>query len=92
MEKYYYFTFISTYHAIKAEKLLSGEKWEFKMVPVPRSISSSCGTSLRCYPGDAEPVKAFLLEAGVQIESGHELEVSGGKRSPLSSLFRKYEK
>ena len=88
MDKHYYFTFISTYHAIKAEKTLIREKWEFKMVPVPRSISSSCGTALRCSPVDAEELKALLLASHVSIESEHELEVSGAK-GPLSSLFRK---
>lgn len=90
MAKHYYFTFISTYHAIKAEKTLSSEKWEFKMVPVPRSISSSCGTALRCLPDDAQQIKKFLLAADVLIESEHELEASGPK-SPLTSLFRKYK-
>ena len=88
MDKHYYFTFISTYHAIKAEKTLSGEKWEFKMVPVPRSISSSCGTALRCSPTDAGQIKAFLLASHIMIESEHELEASVPK-GPLSSLFRK---
>ena len=88
MDKHYYFTFISTYHAIKAEKILNNEKWEFKMVPVPRSISSSCGTALRCSPLDAEPVKALLLSAGVQIENSHELETSEIK-GPITSFFKK---
>ena len=88
MEKHYYFTFISTYHAIKAEKKVNGKGWVFKMVPVPRSISSSCGTALRCSPTDAEQVRAFLLAAEVLIESEHELAVSSAK-GPLSSLFRK---
>ncbi len=67
----YYFTFISTYQAIKAEKVLSGQKWAFKMVPVPRRISSSCGTALRCTPADAEEIKVFLQACGVLIEGGH---------------------
>lgn len=88
MSKHYYFTFISTYHAIKAEKTLSGKDWDFKMVPVPRSISSSCGTALRCSLDDAERIKTFLVAADVMIESEHELEANDKKRS-FTSFFRK---
>jgi hypothetical protein len=44
------------------------------MVPVPRSISSSCGTALRCEPSDADMILKLLKEASVPVESYHELE------------------
>ncbi|MEW5921506.1 MAG: DUF3343 domain-containing protein [Bacillota bacterium] len=88
MAGHYYFTFVSTYQAIKAEKVLSGERWHYKMVPVPRSISSSCGTALRCSPDDAEGIKTFLQTSGVLIEGGYTLTDSRAKK-PLSSLFKK---
>jgi len=47
-----YFTFPNTHQAIRAEKALAKENLEYKMVPVPRSISSSCGIALCCLPGD----------------------------------------
>jgi hypothetical protein len=74
MSKKSYFTFPSIHFAIRAEKILEQASCEFKMVPVPRSISSSCGTALRCEPGDAENILKLLQEASVPVESYHELE------------------
>ena len=91
MEHYCYFTFSSTYQAIKAEKLLAGEKWRYKMVPVPRRISSSCGMALRCPPPDGEEIKVFLQAAGVSVEGSYEL-ADGGEAKSLIALFRKDQK
>ncbi len=74
MEKACFFTFPATYQAIKAEKRLAGEKWQFKMVPVPRSISSSCGIALRCLPEEAPEIKSFLEINYVEIEGIYEIE------------------
>jgi len=91
MEYCCYFTFSSTYQAIKAEKLLAGEKWRYKMVPVPRRISSSCGTALRCASPDGEEIKVFLQSAGVLVEGSYELAESR-EAKPLTALFRKDQK
>ncbi len=69
-----YFTFPTTFQAIKAEKALTGGDWAFKMVPVPRSISSSCGTALRCQPEDAGAIRVFLRETLVETDGYFELE------------------
>ena len=82
-----YFTFPSTFQAIKAEKALTGGKREFKMVPVPRSISSSCGMALRCQPEDAEAIRIFLLETQVETDGYFELEEDLPSRS--RSFFTK---
>jgi len=74
MKKRSYFTFPSIHFAIQAEKILGEKGCDFKMVPVPRSISSSCGTALRCAPGDADAILAYLQKAHVPVESYHELE------------------
>ncbi len=74
MKKRSYFTFPSIHFAIRAEKILEARGCDFKMVPVPRSISSSCGTALRCAPEDADRVLNYLKVADVPIESYHELE------------------
>ncbi|HHU76992.1 MAG TPA: DUF3343 domain-containing protein [Firmicutes bacterium] len=70
---YSYFTFSSTYQAIKAEKVLTGGGWKFKMVPVPRNISSSCGTALRCLPDDAGVIRDLFLEMQVETNGYYEL-------------------
>ncbi len=88
MNIYYYFTFPSTYQAVKAEKALSDGSWEFKMVPVPRSISSSCGTALRCRPEDAERIRAVFREHTVEIEGNYEVEEKSST-GPLAFLFNR---
>lgn len=78
-----YFTFPTTFQALKAEKVLTGGNWKFKMVPVPRSISSSCGTALRCRPEDAGGIRALLLEMMVETNGYYELE----ENRPSGSRF-----
>jgi hypothetical protein len=87
MTKLSYFTFPSIHFAIKAEKILDGQGCSFKMVPVPRTISSSCGTALRCEPADADMILKILKEASVPVESYHELE-ERETRGLLSFLAR----
>ena len=72
-KRHFYFTFSSTYQAIKAEKTLGEKKWPFKMVPVPRRISTSCGTALRCSPDDAPEIRTALQRSDVLIEGEYEL-------------------
>ncbi|MEW5785973.1 MAG: DUF3343 domain-containing protein [Bacillota bacterium] len=71
---YCYLTFPTTYFAIRAEDLLKSRPYHFKMVPVPRSISSSCGTALRCLCPDVSGIKRYLTENNVQIDGVHQLE------------------
>lgn len=85
MAVYCYLTFPSTYYAIRAEKLLQKEAYSFKMVPVPRSISSSCGTALRCACGDSRAIKDYLVSLDVAVEGLHEVEE---KELKLPKLFR----
>ena len=69
-----YITFPSTYHAIRAEKLLNKEDLNFKMVPVPRVISSSCGIALRCPSPEMEKISYLLRENNINFEGIHEIE------------------
>ncbi len=71
MKKFCYITFPSTYHAIRAESLLKKGEHIIKMVPVPRSISTSCGTSLRCFPADKQEIISILKQNNVIIEGMH---------------------
>lgn len=90
MNQWSYITFPSTYYAIRAEKALSGKEWEFKMVPVPRSISSSCGTALRCHPEHLSPIGEYLESCSVRMEKMYTLEEEKGPS--LLSLFSKKRK
>jgi hypothetical protein len=68
-----YFTFATTHLAIRAEKEILSRNLEFKMVPVPRSISSSCGTALRCLPKVAPAIRSSLEDASIEFEGFYEI-------------------
>lgn len=72
-----YITFPTTYFAIRAEYVLRENANHFKMVPVPRSISSSCGTALLCRCEDLGLIRNILMQNGVELESHYRLEESG---------------
>lgn len=44
-------TFYSHFGAIRFKKFCQGQNWDAKVMPVPRDLSSSCGTCVR-YEGD----------------------------------------
>lgn len=83
-----YFSFATTHQAIKAERALAQKGFEYKMVPVPRSISSSCGIALCCPPGEARAIRGFLEECSVSIEGYFELEEKI-PTNPLSYLHKR---
>lgn len=83
-----FITFPTTYYAIRAEKVLSTSNLIFKMVPVPRSISSSCGTALKISCEDVELVKNILLKEHVECEEVHKIE-DNTKNFSLKSIFKK---
>ncbi len=74
--EYTYFTFPTTYYALKAEKVVLEQKGEghAKMVPVPRKISSSCGTALRCCSNEKDIIEELLNTHQVSIEGIYRLE------------------
>jgi len=39
--------FLSVSHALKAERILKQKAADFKLIPVPRHISSDCGVCIR---------------------------------------------
>lgn len=53
--KSYIALFYSHFGATRYAKLLKGAGWENRMCPVPRSLSSSCGTCVRCEGRWLEP-------------------------------------
>ncbi len=82
-----YITFPSTYFAIRAESVLKGQSYSFKMVPVPRSISSSCGTALRCKCEDITTLKDRLLQSDLELEGFYRLEEKGLKKPVVIELY-----
>jgi hypothetical protein len=62
VESYYVALFDSTSAALLAEKLLKKEGIPFKIIPVPRHISSDCGVCIRFFSVEEEKVKNTLKD------------------------------
>jgi hypothetical protein len=59
--------FKSVSHAMKAEQLLKDAGIPFKLIPVPKSISSDCGVCIRFAPADREALMK-AMDGRVDIE------------------------
>lgn len=59
--------FYSVNGAIKAEKILKREGVPYKLIPVPRHLSSDCGLALRFEKKDEARVRE-LIEGKVEIQ------------------------
>ncbi|HSW36172.1 MAG TPA: DUF3343 domain-containing protein [Candidatus Limnocylindrales bacterium] len=81
-----YITFSSTYFAIRAESLLTELPLSFKMLPVPRSISSGCGVALRCNCEDLPVLRNHLLINNLELEGFYRVEEKGLQRPVVSRL------
>ena len=62
MDQYNYMTFKSVSYAMKVEATLKNCGVNFKIIPVPRSISSSCGLCVRFYKKDMENLKEIICK------------------------------
>lgn len=65
--------FHSTSWALRAEKLAREGGFEVKLIPIPRHISSDCGTALRFRWEDREALLALLENKGVKVEGIHKI-------------------
>ncbi len=81
-----YITFPTIFYAIRAESILKDQPYSFKMVPVPRSLSSSCGTALRCGCQDILSIKDLLLQNDLELEGFYRLEEEGLKSPTVTPL------
>lgn len=59
-EIYYVVLFKSVSHALRSEKILKKENIPFKLIPVPKSISSDCGVCIRFTPENRERILSTL--------------------------------
>jgi hypothetical protein len=68
METYGVILAFSTGHAIRAERVLTKAGIEAKLIPVPRRLSSDCGTSVRIRQDDRESAVSILAQQGVPFD------------------------
>lgn len=62
-------TFVSTHHALKAEKLVAGEGLDFDIIPTPRAITASCGLSLELREHDLPRIIRLFVDHQVKSEA-----------------------
>jgi len=71
--EYWIITFISTSHALRADKLMKQINADFIMIPTPREISVSCGLSIKVRSENGPGYRDFLLDNRVSIEKIYEV-------------------
>lgn len=76
--KQYVATFFSHFGAVRFQRLCSGRGYEAQLAPVPRSLSSSCGTCVlfktaELNEGKLQPLLTPELEQLVLDENGYKL-------------------
>jgi hypothetical protein len=63
----------STSQAMRIAKHLKGRSLEWKLVPVPRHISSDCGVCVRILRADRDAVQAVIDELEMDIQGIEEV-------------------
>ena len=59
-------TFYSHFGAIRFKRICDAQSWPARLMPVPRDLSSSCGTCVR-FEGDCPPKPPQEAEQIVEI-------------------------
>ncbi len=65
--------FPSIHFALRSEKLMKEKGISYKLIPVPRHLSSDCGVCLRIPWEKKEEVLALLAQAKVKVDGAHPL-------------------
>jgi len=65
--------FPSISHCLRGESLVQAAGLTCKLIPVPRELSSDCGTALRFNWVERDRIAAVLEEAGLETEGIHHL-------------------
>ncbi len=73
MEKYCVITFFVVQHALAFEKKMLNEDIDVKLMPVPRKISSSCGTAARVPCEKKDELLEFCENNHIEIEGFYEI-------------------
>lgn len=86
MENFYcVVTFHVTQHALIFEKFINNKGIPVKLMPVPRQVSSSCGTAAKV-PCELEyNIKKWCIDENIPIDDFHKVENKKG-----NNWFSKY--
>jgi hypothetical protein len=69
MGQYGYITFKSVSYAIKFESIIKKHDITIKIIPVPRSISSSCGLCVRFDMGDKDKLEDIINKSKLEYSN-----------------------
>ena len=62
-------TFNKTRDAIQAEKICKRESVEYRIIPVPRSISANCGMAIEVEKGKKDVLMSGLESKGISAQT-----------------------
>lgn len=79
LKEYGVFTFKSTAHALKAERVLKNASAEFLMMPTPRQISTSCGLAVKVFSDTMPTYHEILLNNRVEVDGAYNIKVVDGE-------------
>jgi len=68
MEEYAVILTHSTSHTIRVEKILKEEGFTIKMIPVPRHVSSDCGSCVKIKVENKDRVLEILKQRNAQFD------------------------
>jgi len=71
MEQYGYITFKSVSYAMKFETAIKNYDIKIKIIPVPRSISSSCGLCVRLNIDDMDKLISIINNNNLEYADIH---------------------
>lgn len=75
-ETYCVVTFSISQHAIIFEKLLKDNGLGVKLMPVPRQLSSSCGTAAFVPCDEKANILKLCTDENISVDTFHEMEVN----------------
>lgn len=75
LSKYYcVMTFHSTHHALNFEKALKKEGIDIRLMPVPRQVSSSCGTAAEFPCEKQKDILKICDDLDIEIDKPYRIE------------------
>lgn len=78
-------TFHITQHALIFESFMKEKGLEVKLMPVPRQVSSSCGTAARVSCDVKDKILEWCEDEGLVLDSFHKIKNESGR-----NWFSKY--
>lgn len=72
-------TFHSTHHSLIFEKVLKQRDFQVRLMPVPRQVSSSCGTAAEFPCNFKEDILKICHEEDIEIDEVYKIEQKDNK-------------